>query len=386
MIDSAIAAITERQPAGVRRQLESALRDAVPTHYAGAERVGVGQDHRVWVGLLPKIDGQTWIALSDIGEPVYAVRDVRFAGDDILVAQQTELRVYDEAGGLRERIGRAGGGPGEFERMVSAAFCDGRIIASEMYSRIVIFEADGTPRSLPLPRPSNPGLLTPLYLYACDRDHLYGTIADGVVRVHLADAAVDTLLVHAGSQIYDGLRVPFGRSTLVAIRDSVIHLVDTARPEIRMHGLGGELLRIVRLNLDARPVTAADIDRIRAQYLDGLPPALEEEIRPRLDAVTIPVEMPFFSAFELAPDGTMWLRAYQPFSDESVLRWTVIAADGTWLGDVEMPAGFTVHDVSEESVLGVWRDELDVEYVRAYALPGFQRPSGSSAATVGRVK
>ena len=71
-MDSAIAANVERRPDS-RRQVESALREAAPTTYPGAERLVIGQDHRVWVGLQPKEDGQTWLVLNNTGEPVDTV-------------------------------------------------------------------------------------------------------------------------------------------------------------------------------------------------------------------------------------------------------------------------------------------------------------------------
>jgi hypothetical protein len=33
-----------------------------------------------------------------------------------------------------------------------------------------------------------------------------------------------------------------------------------------------------------------------------------------------------------------------------------------------MPHTFDVHEIGEDWVLGVWRDELDIQYVRKYPL------------------
>ncbi len=55
----------------------------------------------------------------------------------------------------------------------------------------------------------------------------------------------------------------------------------------------------------------------------------------------------------------------------------VFAPDGTWLGSVELPPGLErgfiqyqapYMEIGTDYVLGVWRDELDVQYVRMYRL------------------
>ena len=44
-------------------------------------------------------------------------------------------------------------------------------------------------------------------------------------------------------------------------------------------------------------------------------------------------------------------------------NWDVFDADGRFLGEVAMPAGFTPTKFVGEDIYGVWKDELDVEYV-----------------------
>jgi hypothetical protein len=48
--------------------------------------------------------------------------------------------------------------------------------------------------------------------------------------------------------------------------------------------------------------------------------------------------------------------------------WTVFDVDGGLLGKVELPNRFRVHAVGSDWVLGVWRDDMDVEFVRLYEL------------------
>jgi hypothetical protein len=39
-----------------------------------------------------------------------------------------------------------------------------------------------------------------------------------------------------------------------------------------------------------------------------------------------------------------------------------------WLGEVALPSTLGVTEIGEDYVLGTWRDEMDVEYVRMYSL------------------
>ena len=43
-------------------------------------------------------------------------------------------------------------------------------------------------------------------------------------------------------------------------------------------------------------------------------------------------------------------------------EWLVLDVDGIWLGTIEIPYRFSVTDITMETVLGVWRDEFDVEH------------------------
>ncbi|MGH7469523.1 MAG: hypothetical protein ACRENP_16350, partial [Longimicrobiales bacterium] len=49
-------------------------------------------------------------------------------------------------------------------------------------------------------------------------------------------------------------------------------------------------------------------------------------------------------------------------------RWSVFASNGAFLGEVEVPASFIVSSITNDQVLGFWKDEFDVEHVRVYGL------------------
>jgi streptogramin lyase len=65
--------------------------------------------------------------------------------------------------------------------------------------------------------------------------------------------------------------------------------------------------------------------------------------------------------------GNVWVRHFQ-LRPRDVARWTVFDSAGSWLGEVAAPGALTVKEIGEEYMLGLWNDELGVEYVRLYAI------------------
>lgn len=285
------------------------------------------------------------------------------------------------------RINRAGNGPGEFQAIGSAVECGGKIVALDWAgARLTHFTEDGAVlRTTPFAPYRDAGVSVVL-LTGCVRGApvAWATAVTAphpgppalevtrspraVVRLDPASAAIDTLLTLPGSENLAGLSPPFGRWTLFTLTESAIYATTNDDDEIRAYSPGGALELISRRVRPPVTVTAADVARIREQYLGGLPPALAQEIEPRFDAAPIPKTMPFFS--QLLEDGTghLWARVYYPFREGEDPRWSVFAPDGAWLGEVDFPAGLRVHEVGPEYILGVWKDELDVEYLRVYPI------------------
>ena len=91
--------------------------------------------------------------------------------------------------------------------------------------------------------------------------------------------------------------------------------------------------------------------------------------------------LPVLHSLHLDAVGNLWVEPYSlPGAD--VAPFQVYTPDGTWLGTVAMPPGLSLEagglrtgtgsksafEIGDDYILGVWRDELDVEYVRLYAL------------------
>jgi hypothetical protein len=108
-----------------------------------------------------------------------------------------------------------------------------------------------------------------------------------------------------------------------------------------------------------------------------LPPAAREPIRTAVRALPetpSPGEVWFLKVTE---QGRIWASPLRPPAD-TALTWTVYELDGSPAARVTTPPRFEPHEIGQDYVLGVFLDELDVNYVRLYAL---EKPEGSPAGT-----
>ncbi len=80
-----------------------------------------------------------------------------------------------------------------------------------------------------------------------------------------------------------------------------------------------------------------------------------------------PETRPAFDRFVADRLGYLWVAPYRPAADQPV-PWLVVDVANGVLGTVELPEGLRPTDIGEDYVLGVIRDDLDVEQVRMYPL------------------
>jgi hypothetical protein len=132
----------------------------------------------------------------------------------------------------------------------------------------------------------------------------------------------------------------------------------------------GEVAHIYGLALGPRAVTDADLAAHREFVAEFIPEGLRGDYLSALDHAELPSHLPAYSEVRVSRAGRVWVRVYS--SDiMGPASWHVFGRGSEWLGEVRTPASFWVLNVLEDRLVGVWRDDLGVEYVRAYRLgPG----------------
>ncbi len=162
---------------------------------------------------------------------------------------------------------------------------------------------------------------------------------------------------------------PFAKnaSSALGAADGTVVVGDNANPQIeRFHPDGTR--SIVRWAGEAQPGTSDEVEAWKetqrnASWAQEMLPALE-----RMWAVVdIPETKPHFGRVMVGSDGTLWVDVESPVEGTPM---HVFGADGRFQRTVRFTGGvFTVHDSGPGWVLGVLRDQDDVEFVQFYTLP-----------------
>lgn len=103
-------------------------------------------------------------------------------------------------------------------------------------------------------------------------------------------------------------------------------------------------------------------------WIDGAwEPSLRAMVRRTLDQMPVPRDSVGYRYAFVADDGALWVREPKFLADGGRL-WTIFDTTGTAVGVVETPARFDVHQIGPDFVLGRWRNDDDVNFIRRYAL------------------
>jgi hypothetical protein len=117
-------------------------------------------------------------------------------------------------------------------------------------------------------------------------------------------------------------------------------------------------------------VQLADKEWYHERYWEiATTPEAEQEISQMLKNVQFPETKAAYSELKVDPEGNVWLRTGRNlfYYAESRER-TVFSSEGVLLGAITLPESFTVLEIGVDEILGVWRDELDAEFVRVYRI------------------
>ena len=365
------------------------------------------------------VDDEPFVEIGTIsGAPEYqfanVVAAVRLSNGDIVVADYgaSELRRYDAQGVFLWSAGREGEGPGEFESLDFVATMPGDSLVTYdwVLMRIQIFDPDGRlVRTLRAELPSDvapPGGSAPDRAVGVVGGRLIVRFAEmasgtamGIVRwvnyrlvaLDLGDGSATSLIVVGGEEVdlvrredgrlSDG-RYVFGNMPEFGAAAGPVAVIDTEAWRVRLVSpLDGSIERIVRREVAPREATdalyEAHIEGIVGMVAGAGAPAEQVDFVRRMwseypRARTLPV----LRSVHVDATGHLWLAPYY-IAGADPPPFEVFAPDGTWLGSVALPPGLErgfiqyqapYMEIGTDYVLGVWRDELDVQYVRMYRL------------------
>ena len=174
-------------------------------------------------------------------------------------------------------------------------------------------------------------------------------------------------------------RNPIGARGWVRVANGQFVYTRSDRPEIIWRQPDGIVTQIVRWQAEPDPLTEEVLEGVesafRKKYQRVKPDASDADIErmtasdmaPYLAVLGYP--MPLFGPPIGDGEGRVWLPAYL----SGVWRvagpdYTVISADGEWLGTVETPPSLRILDVAGGLVLGVLGNGMDVQSVVVYEM------------------
>lgn len=196
-----------------------------------------------------------------------------------------------------------------------------------------------------------------------------------VVRISPDGSDLDTIATVAGREVFlsseDGRAVMsaplFGRNSSAVVRDDRVFIGDQETLAVMLYAPDGALERIVRVpGVDLR-LTGPEIQQATAKLLADEPVERRPMMQAHYRQMDTPPTKPAYSSLMVDALGNLWAAEYVRYPDIPTV-WTVFSANGALLGDVRVTPGFLPLQIGADWIIGVGRDELDVEYVRLYGI------------------
>ena len=368
-------------------------------------------------------DADRWTVEQDLvigaveGDPNYLFGDITgiCVGTDrrIYVLDQAgtmKVRVYTSDGVFLDAFGQAGNGPGEMGNIVGPCLMapgDTLHIPDQQNRRVNRYASDGSSvgnvrfdiqqgipmgwgvdsdgRILQQLRPRE----TAYQVTDSGVDFVVVLSNDGVVTDTLVELPSGRLVIRSGG---GGTFKFFAKEpNWATTTDGHIIYGTNDNYWIGMSDGSGNLVRVTTKSYEPQSIGEADravVIGVIAEGMQGLglPAAVIER---GLGTLQFAEFYPAFHRLLSGPRGSIWAQGVTVVDslseqDRNTLsdfpgglealgsnphllfgsrNWDVFDADGRFLGEVAMPAGFTPTKFVGEKIYGVWKDELDVEYV-----------------------
>lgn len=321
--------------------------------------------------------------------PLYGVYSVRLGSDGRIVLAHggaKEVRTYGQDGAFLWAAGGPGQGPGEFRfvSQVSLLPGDSVVALDPSNERMTVFDPDGSfvsttrfvyehirPEGNILYRP----VLAPLgttsshLTFALVRMMAFLQNAPGrrtqrgVLSVFdpggeggdsLGSLPIADLWEEPGSE-QGILNIAFVSVLRPFVANDLLYAAEGGTWDVGVYESSGRKVREIR---DLHPRVA-----VTQAMVDSLPP-LPAGMK-RTDH--IPDSLPAIGKVVADGDGRIWAVAYRA-SDGNPTTARVYDGEGRLVGLVGIPGGFELQDVRDNRVVGVQKDEMDVETVVVYAL------------------
>jgi len=323
------------------------------------------------------------------------VRGARIVDDTVLVVADggsNQLRFFDLTGRFRFSVGREGQGPGEFEYLYGLPHCySDSIVAADISDRLSVFTKSGEFVRV-LQMYGTPERQISPYQFACglegiaavngwgsamtDDENLFFVSHSHVYVGSLTDQAMVDLgefiaserwATQSGGVVRGNRPHPFGRQTRLAVGGGEVYVGTSESHEVMVFDTDGTLQRLIRWDGVDLTLSAEVANTYYEWEVQRAPAAMQAAMRGDFRDMPLPGTRPSFSELMIDHAGNLWAREFNPIRD-APQRWIVFDDSGAWLGRMTLPSRLTTLEVFDDRIVGVERDDLDVERVVVYEL------------------
>jgi hypothetical protein len=309
----------------------------------------------------------------------------------------SELLMFDSTGHFDRSVGGPGEGPGEFYGVYGLHRCAGESLVVDEGRRVSFSDARGgfvrTDRVLGQLTDS-PGRIegvstdcSALLLFS--QQYRAPSPGEGVYRLtqtlswaSLDGSQVDTLVSFPGEERVpwnragqlESVVLPYGKAPVWALADDRVYFGTADLFEIHVFDRTGSLREIRRWGAEPQPVTDAEWNAFaneRRKYRRENPS--RAWIYPPPEHFPVPETKPAYGRLLVDDEGNAWIQHYPRWDDPIGLAsatgdhdWWVLDRTGRWLGEIRLPPNLDVRTVQRDHVIGLFRDEQDVERIRLY--------------------
>jgi hypothetical protein len=324
----------------------------------------------------------------------------RWTMDRIVVCNGTDrtVRIFDRLGELIKMVGGEGEGPDEFSIMEACwPTVSGMVVAGGNYLSFLDLQGAFT-RKVRIPSVDG-GRVFPYGVFD-DGSYLVIRPHDGPSSSGIHDATAGVFRVDADGEPSSELfrmkldrRLQEGRYSItqqfgplgsVSASANGIFYGWSETYSISEFNMEGVLSRVISRAWQPDPVTAEDTEwwlslRDTLVELWGIDsPDFRRAYREQTGIMVFPEHRAPFDRLLVDRTEHLWVRNAHSRYDRAFASfrvrfphghtWDVFDPEGRWVTTLILPDSFRVHDIGEDYILGVWQDDLDVEYVRMYSL------------------
>jgi hypothetical protein len=315
-------------------------------------------------------------------EPLFRITGAIRLDNGYLIANASagEVRLYGDDGNIIRTIGQEGSGPGEFltPRLAGRTGADSAVVADAANRRVaIICDGERICDEWALPSANPIGIVGDrVILGEVVTDMSTDRVTYDRHRFLMAERrgiALDTLFEFDSTpriaRRIDGrlisTHVPFARPASVTLVPEGIALTNGSNASILIVDTTGAVAAEIALPIDVIDVSRDEFDSEIDRRLAGMDAARRETFAEFYADMPRPEHRTPIQRILTDRLGLIWVELE---GDSALQEWLVVDAAGRIHARASTPADLLVTDIGEDYIVGLWRDDMEVEFVRAYRL------------------